>query len=313
MCNLNDTRRAGGPFEVATELNWDEFRLVQAIADSHSLVGAAETLGLNHSTVFRRLASLEAGVGVRLFERSRSGYQPTAAGEEMIEVATRMGDAIMEFERRVAGRDVKPTGLLRLTAVEGMSSLVLAPIIAKFREINPGIQTELIVSGQDLSLSRRDADIALRATNGPSESLVGRKICTLRWGLYAPPPWASSSAEEVIAHAPFVGLTENQGPLRARRWYEKNVEPRRQAARVNSLPGAANLAAQGMGATILPCFIGASEPNLARLGDTLPDLDVDLWLLTHSDLRHSARVRAFMEFAGTELVKQRRRIEGEPG
>ena len=106
-----------GRFDVATELNWDEFRLVQAIAESHSLVGAAESLGLNHSTVFRRLATLEAGVGVRLFERSRSGYQPTAAGEEMIEVATRMSDAIMEFERRVAGRDVKPTGLLRLTAL----------------------------------------------------------------------------------------------------------------------------------------------------------------------------------------------------
>ena len=296
---------------MATELNWDEFRLVQAIAESHSLVGAAESLGLNHSTVFRRLATLEAGVGVRLFERSRSGYQPTAAGEEMIEVATRMSDAIMEFERRVAGRDVKPTGLLRLTAVEGMSSLILGPIIAKFREINPGIQTELIVSGQDLSLSRRDADIALRATNGPSESLVGRKICTLRWAVFAPPQWASLPHEYVVGNAPFVGLTENQGPLRARRWYDKHVEPRRQAARVNSLPGAASLASLGMGATILPCFIGAATPNLARGGDTLPDLDVDLWLLTHSDLRHSARVRAFMEFAGIELVKQRKLVEGD--
>ena len=299
--------------DVENELNWDEFRLVQAIAESHSLVGAAESLGLNHSTVFRRLATLEAGVGVRLFERSRSGYQPTAAGEEMIEVATRMGDAILEFERRVAGRDVKPSGLLRLTAVEGMASIVLAPIIAQFRELNPGIQTELIVSAQDLSLSRRDADIALRATNGPTESLVGRKICTLRWALFAAPAWAGQSADDLIANAPFVGLTENAGPLRARRWYDKHVEPRRQIARVNSLPCAASLAAQGMGATILPCFIGAATPNLLRVGDALPELDVELWLLTHSDLRHSARVRAFMEFAGAELVRQRKLIEGDIG
>ena len=93
-------------------LSWDEFRLVKSIAEARSLVGAAERLGVNHSTVFRRLAAVEAAVGARLFERSRAGYEPTAAGEEMIALASTMAESVLEFERRVAGRDVKPTGEL---------------------------------------------------------------------------------------------------------------------------------------------------------------------------------------------------------
>ena len=92
---------------MASTLDWDEFRLIKAIADAHSLVGAAEALNLNHSTVFRRLAAIENDVGARLFERSRAGYQPTEAGEEMIALADSMAESILEFERRVAGRDAR--------------------------------------------------------------------------------------------------------------------------------------------------------------------------------------------------------------
>ncbi len=96
-------------------LSWDEFRLVKSIAEARSLVGAAEILGVNHSTVFRRLAAVESAVGARLFERSRTGYEPTGAGEEMIALATTMAESVQEFERRVAGRDVKLTGELTVT------------------------------------------------------------------------------------------------------------------------------------------------------------------------------------------------------
>ena len=298
---------------MANDLSWDEFRLVKAIAESQSLVGAAEALGLNHSTVFRRLAALEAAVGVRLFERARSGYQPTAAGEEMIEVASSMGESIVEFERRIAGRDIKPTGLLRLTALEGMATDILPTILARFREVSPGIHVEVILSLQDLSLSRRDADVALRATNDPGETLVGRKICPLRWGIYCSPEFARRWGDDVVAGAPWIVFGENFGPQRARRWYDENIEQRRQVCGVNSIPAMAALAATGLGAVILPCFIGGARSDLVRIGAPLTELDVGLWLLTHADLRHSARVRAFMDFAGVELVKQRKMIEGDLG
>ena len=130
------------------ELSWDEFRLVKAISNSRSLAGAAELLGLNHSTVFRRLAALETSIGARLFERSRSGYRPTAAGDEMIALATKMANSIVEFERRVAGRDAKPTGQLRVTTVEAIGQHLLPAIMAQFQIQNPGVVIELILSNQ---------------------------------------------------------------------------------------------------------------------------------------------------------------------
>jgi DNA-binding transcriptional LysR family regulator len=291
-------------------LSWDEFRLVKAIADGRSLVGAAESLGLNHSTVFRRLAALESTIGTRLFERSRAGYQPTAAGEEMVNLATTMADSIVEFERRVAGRDVKPTGDLRITTVDSMAVYFVPAIFAHFRALNPGVFLELILAPQNLNLSRRDADVAIRATNEPQETLVGRRICTLRWAVYCAHDMAAALGPEVIDAAPWIGFGDSFGPARGRRWIETNIGPSRQAFKVNSVLTMAELATQGAAAAILPCFVGDQRPELRRIGEPRPELDIGLWILTHADLRHSARVRAFMDFAGAELAKMRRLIEG---
>jgi DNA-binding transcriptional LysR family regulator len=292
-------------------LSWDEFRLVKSIADARSLVGAAELLGVNHSTVFRRLAAVELSVGARLFERSRAGYEPTAAGEEMIALATTMADSIVEFERRVAGRDIKPTGELSVTTSEAIGQHFMPSIVAQFQALNPGVVVELILSNQTFSLSRRDADIAIRLTNDPPETLVGRRICAGRWGVYCRRDAAAALGSESIDFLAFIGFGGGFGPASGRRWIEANVRPERLAARANSLHCILELALQGLGATLLPCFLGDRNPDLARIGDPLPELDAGLWMLTHSDLRRSARVRAFMDFAGAELAKHRRAIEGE--
>src|ERR1700728_576415 len=165
-------------------LSWDEFRLVKSVAEARSLVGAAEILGVNHSTVFRRLAAVESEVGARLFERARAGDEPTAAGEEMIAFASHIVEWLLEFERRVAGRDIKPTGELSVTTPEAIGQHFMPAIVAQFQAQNPGIVVELILSNQSLNLSRRDADIAIRLTNDPPETLVGRRICTGRWSVY---------------------------------------------------------------------------------------------------------------------------------
>ncbi len=167
-----------------SDFSWDEFRLVKSIADARSLVGAAERLGVNPSTVYRRLAAVEAVVGARLFDRSRAGYEPTAPGEDMIALAATMAASIVEFERRVAGRDVKPTGELCVTVPLGLGLHFMPAIVAQFQAANPGVVVELILSNEALDLSRRDADVAVRFTNDPPETLVGRRICTARFCLY---------------------------------------------------------------------------------------------------------------------------------
>ena len=292
-------------------LSWDEFRLVKSIAEARSLVGAAERLGVNHSTVFRRLAAVEAAVGARLFERARAGYEPTAAGEEMIALASTMAESVLEFERRVAGRDIKPTGELSVTTSEAIGQHFMPAIVAQFQAQNPGVVVELILSDQPLNLSRRDADIAIRMTNDPPQALVGRRICTGRWGVYGRRDLIPELGSEASGSVAFVGFGDSFGPAPLRRWIEANISRERLVAKANSAHCMLQLALQGFGATLLPCFLGDRCPDLARIGYLLPELDIGLWMLTHSDLRRSARVRAFMDFAGAEFAKQRRAIEGE--
>ncbi|SRR5208282_2448145 len=295
---------------MSAELSWDEFRLVKAIADSRSLAGAAELLGLNHSTVFRRLAGLEKSIGARLFERCRSGYRTTATGDEMVALATTMADSIVDFERRVAGRDAKPAGQLRVTAGEAIGQHFLPAIMAQFQTQNPGVVIELVLCNNALNLSRRDADVAIRVTNDPPETLVGRRICAVRWGIYCRRDLVSAFGSRGVDCAPFIGFCESLGPAAARRWIETQIRPERLAARVNSIHCMLELATQGFGAALLPCFLGDPPKALVRIGQPPSDVDIGLWILTHSDLRRSARVRAFMDFAGAELAKHRRMIEG---
>jgi DNA-binding transcriptional LysR family regulator len=291
---------------MPTATSWDEFRLVKAIADARSLVGAAEKLAINHSTVFRRLGALEEAMGARLFERSRTGYTPTPAGEEMIALASRMEQEIVDFERAVAGRSAKPAGELRLTTNDAFLIWLLGPMLASFRKAFPEIRLDIVVGHQHLNLSRRDADVALRATVEPPETLVGRKIAHIAWAAYGPEAFNGRDNER-----PWVGFGEGPGVVGARRWFEDNVAPDAIVCRVDSVAGVARAIESGLGSGLLPCFIGDELSGVARIGDILPFGD-DMWLLTHPDLRHSARVRAFMEHAGAELTKLRRRIEGEP-
>ena len=232
-------------------LSWDEFRLVKSIAEARSLVGAAERLGVNHSTVFRRLAAVESAVGARLFERSRAGYEPTAAGEEMIALATTMAESVLEFERRVAGRDVKPTGELTVTVPEAIGQHFMPAIVAQFQAQNPGVVVELILSDQPLNLSRRDADIAIRMTNDPPETLVGRRICTAV-GVYAAATWPRSSAPRRRFVA-FIGF----GDIRtgAARGGSRPTCPERLVAKANSAHCMLQLALQGFGRRCCPASL----------------------------------------------------------
>jgi DNA-binding transcriptional LysR family regulator len=148
-------------------------------------------------------------------------------------------------------------------------------------------------------------------TNDPPETLVGRRICTARWGVYCRRDLTAELGSEASASVAFIGLGDNFGPAAARRWIETNISPGRLVAKANSAHCMLQLALQGFGATLLPCFLGDRCSGLVRLSYLLPELDIGLWMLTHSDLRRSARVRAFMDFAGAELTKQRRAIEGQ--
>ncbi|HEX9449282.1 MAG TPA: LysR family transcriptional regulator, partial [Dongiaceae bacterium] len=168
--------------------DWNDLRLVLAISRAGSLTGAAPALGVNHSTAFRRLNNLEEQLGVRLFERLPGGlYQATAAGDRMAETAERVESEAAGLDRDIAGRDHRLTGQLRVTSSETLAHRLLTCQLARFRAAHPGIVVELTIDNRILSLSRREADIALRPARPKEGDLFGRKLADIGWTLYGAP------------------------------------------------------------------------------------------------------------------------------
>lgn len=283
---------------------WDDFRLVKAVADEGSLPAAAETLGLNHSTVFRRLKQVERAVGHALFERHRNGYVPTPAGEEMLATATLMADGIAEFDRRVAGREMAPSGEVRLTTSDTLLVHLVMPMLGRFRRRYPQISLDLVIANPGLNLSRRDADVALRATDSPPETLVGRRLARLAWATYGP---ANAGRD---GPSTFVTLGETFANLPIGRRLTAAVPPERIACRINTVLGLAEAIEAGIGIGHLPCFIGDVRPGLVRIAGQGEVVSGDLWLLTHPDLRHVPRVRALMDALAREIGGVRTLLEG---
>lgn len=295
-------------------LAWDDFRLVKAIADHDGLTGAASALGVNHSTVFRRLGQIEEHVGQQLFERRKTGYVATAAGIEMAALAGRVEEDVAAFSRRLAGRDVAPSGELRVTTTDTLYLSLLLPIFATFRRQYPAIRLDIVIGNQALNLSKRDADIAIRASDAPGETLVGRRLATLSWAIYgraadAPVPAGDSAPPDLFARD-WVALGDQLAHVKAARYVREKVAPERIALRSSAVLGLTEAVEQGIGIGPLPCFIADQRPELARLLPPDPDFSTGLWLLTHPDIRNAPRVRAFMDFVGGELAKKRGLIEG---
>ena len=287
-------------------LDWDEFRFVKAVADRAGLTAAAASLGINHSTAFRRLTALEAKLGVRLFDRLRTGYVPTTCGRAMIEAATRIEDDITRFERAAAGRGDTPSGELRVTAPASFASDLLMPMLATFRARYPDIRIALVLSEEALNLSRRDADVAIRVTREPSETLVGRRLAAVAWAVYglADRDYGDWAAEEWVSPDASVagGLFT---PFIAARALTDRVR-----LRINTVTGLDAAILAGLGIGPLPCFTADANPALRRLSGPHPELGADLWVLTHPDLRHAARVRVFMEHIAEAMLPLRPRFSG---
>lgn len=306
--------------EPRRDLAWDDLRLVRAVAEGGGLAAAAARLGVNASTVFRRLASLEAGLGLALFERHRSGYLPTSAGAEIAAVAGRMEDEVAGLALKLAGRAVLPAGELRVTTNDSLLVHLLTPLFARFRRAYPLVRLDVVLANQALNLSRRDADVAIRATDRPPETLVGRRVARIGWALYgraedfpAPEAVEGHRAIDFCRDHDWVALGDSMAALKAVRFVEANVSTERIAYRVNSVLGLAEAIEAGLGIGHLPCFIADARPGLRRLAAPEQELGTDLWLLTHPDLRQLPRVRAFLDVLAEEITARRRFIEGGGG
>jgi len=300
--------------DLFRSLSWDDLRLVKAIAEARGMPGAAAALGLNHSTVFRRLGQIEATLGVTLFERRRNGYGLTPAGEEMTRLAAEVEERIAAFSRRIEGRAISPAGDLRVATNDTLLIHLLTPLFARFQQACPDIRLDVVIGNPALNLSKRDADVAIRATDSPPENLVGRRVARIAWALYGraidfPDPAALPGLGELKTRS-WVSLGEELTGLKVVRFARDNIPEANLRYRANTVLGLAEAVEAGLGVGHIPCFIAETRPGLIRLAPPDPMFSADLWILTHPDLRQSPRVRAFMDFMGAELAAARPLLEG---
>ncbi len=289
----------------------EDLRLVRAIGEAGTLAGAARGLGVDHSTAFRRLGALEKRLGVRLFERARDGYSPTPAGEAAIATASSMLESLVTLERQLAGEDLRPSGVVRITTTDTLVDFI-APGLAAFRAAHPEIALELVAANAFFTLTRRDADVAIRPSLNVPDHLVGRRLATIAMAPYAAPAYLADRGRTRSFDAlDWLGLDESLAHLGASAWMRKHVPPERVIFRSSSLLALQAAARAGHGVAPLPCYMGDADPGLSRLGSVIVEMASALWLLTHPDLRRVARIRAFLDFMAPWLEERRALLEGQ--
>lgn len=278
-------------------MDWNALKVFIAVEQSGSLAGAARALGVNHSTVFRRLNAFEESLGGRLFERLNTGYRLTPLGEELREIANRIDGAFNDMERRIAGRDVQLKGRVRVTAPNNLAYHYLPRYLDRFRQSHPDIEVELLVSNLEVNMSSRQADIAVRAiSSAPPEHLVGRKVCDIGWSLYAGAAYRDrfglpDSIEQLPQHR-LIGGAGVMRQLPAFCWLERHC-PDSIVARCDDLVAISYLAEAGQGLALLPD--DQQRPGLENVLPFPPGKVSHLWLLTHPDLRRVERIRRVMQ------------------
>ncbi len=292
-------------------MDWDDLRYFLAIARRGSVRAAAEELSVNHTTVSRRISQFEQKLGVRLFDRLPTGYALTVVGEEMVESAERIEDEVLRLNRQVTGRDTQLSGVLRVTMPGPLATHLLMPDLARFSRVYPGIKLELAISYNELDLKKREADVAIRITNNPPDYLIGKQVATGRKGIYASRQYAKEQDLDANpTNAVWLGWEQmdffqqavRQSPYAQCPVIHQTDDPYVQLEAVR----------RGMGIAILPCIMGDNEADLTRLSLVAGNDDCgNVWLLTHRDLRSTARVRVFFEFMSDAFNKHEAVLQGQ--
>ncbi|MBC7102861.1 MAG: LysR family transcriptional regulator [Parvibaculum sp.] len=303
-------------------MNWDDLRFFLAVAGAGSLSGAGQQLGVNTTTVLRRVASLEDDLGARLFERERTGYRLTAAGEKLVEALEPVDRRLSALPRDFAATGEGAEGSVRLAAGETVATFLLAAEYPAFRREHPGLELEILTDPRLTAIGQaprignplKDVDIAIRLARPTQGDMLMRKLGDMAYGLYASPGYLETRGrplqmQDIGAHD-LIGFPRGETPLGPVWWFSRAEKSARIALRSSSVSARAEAARQGLGLTALPCMVGDVETGLERVfgPDTLGSLE--MWLMTRNDLAQLAHVRAVMEFVVDAVKRHRSPLEG---
>ena len=280
--------------------DWDDLRFFLAVARAGRLTVAARRLGADHATVSRRITALEDALKAKLFERRPQGYALTEHGERLLAKAETIESEALAAQSEIGGADLALSGTVRIGAPDGFGTFFLAPRIGQLAERYPELEIQLVAMPRLLSLSKREADIAI-SLNPPKEGkIVARKLADYRLGLYAAPAYlaarpAIAAPQDLFDHQ-LIGYIDDlifTPELDYLDDIAKGLRPRLQSS---NLIAQMHATIAGAGICVLPDFMAAGDPRLVPVLRRDVELVRSFWLIVHADLRDVARVRATVDF-----------------
>jgi DNA-binding transcriptional LysR family regulator len=311
-----DNNRAGYATHArpAHVFDWNDLTFFLELARRGRLGAASKRLGVDHTTVGRRISQLEKALNTKLFDRTAQGFELTEAGQRLFGHAEVMERTAVEIQEK-AGQSAALAGTVRLATMEGLASFYLAPLIKRFNTLNPSITVELVTSTQLLSLTKREADVSLSFVSPSGSRLIVRKIGRVDLRLYASPAYLErygtpACAADLDNHV-FTDYIEELVQINEVRWLHDAVPQPHVVFRSTSLVAQQNAAASGIGIVALPSFLGARDTRLRPLLVDELSIKRDLWLSTHEDFRYVARVRALVDFVKQSVEEDQGYLDGK--
>lgn len=295
-----------------TRMNWDDMPVFLAVARSGTLTGAADMLGTGVATVSRRIERLEQVLGVPLFVRHQTGYKLTDQGEALLPRAETLDDGMRGFQFNV-DIEADVIGHVRLATAENIANPIIVPALAPLLERHPNLTLEVLTDVATVNLHRRDADLAVRMVRPTQGNVSVRRIGTVGFGLYGSAAYMAGRTDPpedaVLANDRMIGWTDRQNMLPAAQWIERTLRGRAPALLTTTLATQLSAVEAGLGLAILPHFL-AQAAGLERLPMQL-GLDQPIWLVVHSDLSASRRIRVVVDHLVETIKRNDHRLTGE--
>ncbi|CAN5755790.1 LysR family transcriptional regulator [soil metagenome] len=294
------------PPDARLHLGWSEFQTVLAISRHGSVAKAFASLGMTHSTLLRKLDSIESRLRTKLFDRARPRYTLTAAGHEIERAARAFEPMAALAETRASGADLRPSGEVRVSVSSIVIDHLLPSVLAQFGSAFPDVQIELLATREHVNLRRREADIAIRIADTVPDWLVGRKLVDLHFKVYARRTGRGrlplQEIDDLLRQRRWIGFERDSQDLKFDRWLSENLAAEQIVLRVDNFSHAATMVRAGIGIALLPSFVEASIPDLQPLTASIADLVTPLWLVTHPELKDAARIQVLMRAFGPALA-----------
>ncbi len=285
-------------------MNWNDLKYFLALYRGKTLSSAAKTLKVNSTTVARRIQQLEEDLGCRLFDRPDGRYLVTAEAEEILRTATQLEQQFNLIEQRLNSRDKNLSGVVRVTSVSTFINGYLLTRLPDFQRQYPDIQLELIADASQLSLSQREADLAIRMGRPAAGQLIISKLTDIAYAVYSE---TGAHTHPTLSENPWVLLDEKYANLPEAMWVQQHIPAAKSVLRTNVGLGSVEAIRQGIGIACLPCYL-ASHYHLSPLTEAFPMRE--LWLLQHPDLRQLTRIRVFIDWLKQQLIQDQKLLTG---